>query len=912
MEIFIFFLGGIIFLWITSELKNQVREIKRDLETQTNQLNEKINNLEKRLAPSPTSVTYPQAPIVVQPLIAVKDTVMTSVRTQPHAETSANHYTERVKADPIVKKTAEVKLEPGPLNRLFAQIKNYFMTGNTIVKVGVVLIFFGVSFFLKYAIDNDYISIEIRLIATALLGIGILKLGWNLRLKARDYALVLQGGGIGILILTTFVAMKSYGLIPPPFAFVLLVVYTIATAVLAVYQDSLNLAAFGFLGGFLAPILVSTGQGQHVILFSYYTLLNFGIVYVSWKKAWRELNLLGFIFTFGIATLWGVLKYNPEMYWTTQPFLIVFFLIYCLIPLIFAAKKEPELKGLVDGTIVFGNSLLTLYLQLQLVENIPYAGAFSALFLAAFYILLSLYLSKHKSSNYRLLAEAYISIGIVFVTVAIPLAFDGMKTSAIWAVEAGAIYWTGAKQNKKYSRYFALVLIFATSVSFFLGPQKGLSEIIFLNTFFFSCLLLAAGSYIISYFADKYESAFSESEKSVSTLTFVMGTIWWLLGGLYEIDRFTFNLLAGASGQPGGGSIPQYFLLHCQLIYLTIGFSIALISGQKLNWKKLKYLTHAFFIVLIWAYLRSYYRYDHPFAHFGVAAWILAFAVQYWILFQNDKYPEIKNKLFLNASHAVALWVLIGVLVKEMSWAVSLYLGPTSAWQFAAESIMPIAAIWIVTLKTHLIRWPLLKYEDLYMNVVIGPLVFVSWLLLMISNWTNAGNADPLPYIPLLNPLELSHLGFLFVITVWAIKWIKTPNNDTKELKKNMWVVLSATYFIWLNGVLCRGLHHYLGVPFDFSSLFSSVEVQVSLSLFWTLIGISIMTYASKKRIRWIWVTGASFLAVVVLKMFLIDLSKIETMARVISFIGVGILFLVVGYYSPIPAKDIEVHSDAK
>jgi len=72
--------------------------------------------------------------------------------------------------------------------------------------------------------------------------------------------------------------------------------------------------------------------------------------------------------------------------------------------------KSPDLRGYVDGTIVFGNSILTLILQLQLVEKTEYAGAFSALALAAFYIFLSRYLFRHKNANYRMLAQAFISI----------------------------------------------------------------------------------------------------------------------------------------------------------------------------------------------------------------------------------------------------------------------------------------------------------------------------------------------------------------------------------------------------------------------------------------------------------------------------------------------------------------------
>ena len=907
---------GVVGLVFVKQFNKRLIDLKLELVKTTQDLKQKIEKLEQKISgkdlPTPTTTTHHSEPILKR--VFTPDPIPWKLQESQSKETTAPKPSDDQRFSNDDFSSSDMAYKPDALSDFFDKIKNYFMTGNTLVKVGVVLIFFGISFLLKYAIDNDMLPIEIRLIGAGILGVGLVKLGWNLRLKSKDYGLVLQGGGIGVLILTTFVSLKSYGMISPAVAFFMLVSFTAATCVLAVYQDSLNLAAFGLLGGFLAPILVSTGQGQHVVLFSYYTILNLGIIFISWKKAWRELNLLGFIFTFAIGTIWGVLKYNPDFYWSTQPFLIIFFLIYIAIPLIFANKKEPALRGYVDGTIVFGNSLLTLVLQLQLVKGIEYAGAFSALALAAFYILLSRYLIRHKNSNYRLISEAFISIGIIFTTVAIPLAFDGLKTSAIWALEAAGIYWVAIKQNRQIARYFSMFLIFATSVSFFLGPARGSSDTIFLNTFFFSCMMMAAGSYFISYLSEKFSSKLSDSESGTSTVTFIIGAIWWILGGLYEIDRFTFNWWNYSTIQYGTGTIPYEFLLNVQLLYLSVGAYIVFLIGKKIAWDKFRFLAHGFVFVLILAFLKSLGRYAHPFDDFGYCAWAIAFLTYYYILYFNDKKFDIQSKLFLRLGHAGALWVLVGVLVRESNWLANIYVGESSAWRLAAQGVVPILAIWFVTEKKDSLPWPVARHHSLYMHLGLSPIVVLSWLWLMITNWTNSGNSEPLPYIPFLNPLELSHIGIIFVSSIWIMKLLNIDWIAKSVKKKDVGVVLGATYFIWLNGVLCRTIHHYMGVPFQFYNLFSSAEVQVSLSIFWTLLGIAIMIYGSKKQYRWLWVTGASLLGVVVCKMFLIDLSKIETMARIVSFISVGILFLIVGYFSPIPPKinDVEAKGYGK
>jgi uncharacterized membrane protein len=156
--------------------------------------------------------------------------------------------------------------------------------------------------------------------------------------KRSNYAVLLQGLGVAVLYLTVFAAFKLYAFIAPMAAFVLMALVCALSTLLALLQDKQPLALVGFAGAFATPILLSTGEGNHVALFSYYLLLNVAIGVVAWLRAWRALNLLGFVSTFLVATLWGVLKYNPTHYASTQPFLIAFFVIYVLIGLFYALR----------------------------------------------------------------------------------------------------------------------------------------------------------------------------------------------------------------------------------------------------------------------------------------------------------------------------------------------------------------------------------------------------------------------------------------------------------------------------------------------------------------------------------------------------------------------------------------------
>ena len=140
---------------------------------------------------------------------------------------------------------------------------------------------------------------------------------------ARTPALMLQGTGIAVLYLTVFAAMRLHPLLDAKMALGLLVLVTAFSAILAVAQNALGLAVAAALGGFAAPILTSTGSGNHVALFSYFILLNSGIFAIAWFKAWRLLNLVGFVGTFGIGFAWGLRSYTPELLWSTEPFLVL-------------------------------------------------------------------------------------------------------------------------------------------------------------------------------------------------------------------------------------------------------------------------------------------------------------------------------------------------------------------------------------------------------------------------------------------------------------------------------------------------------------------------------------------------------------------------------------------------------------
>src|SRR5690606_11882573 len=169
--------------------------------------------------------------------------------------------------------------------------------------------------------------------------------------------------------LVVFAAFKVFDLVPAVPAFVITVLLVAALCGLAFVQDALTLAVLGILAGFLAPIWLSTGSGNHVVLFSYYAVLNLGIIGMAWMRPWRMLNLMGWAFTWGIGVAWGVRSYTEAKYASTQPFLLLFFVLYLVLPLLYARRRAAGERDVVDGVLIFGTPLVAFSAQAVLFKG---------------------------------------------------------------------------------------------------------------------------------------------------------------------------------------------------------------------------------------------------------------------------------------------------------------------------------------------------------------------------------------------------------------------------------------------------------------------------------------------------------------------------------------------------------------
>jgi uncharacterized membrane protein len=772
---------------------------------------------------------------------------------------------------------SEPEAEPNP-------VMKWLLGGNTVVRVGVVILFFGVAFLLKYAYEHTHVPIEARLIGVALGAIVLLALGWRLRLGRPGYALSLQGAGIGVLYLTIFAAFRLYGVLPPLPAFVLLVAVAVFSAALAVLQDSLALAVIAVSGGFLAPVLASTGRGSHVMLFSYYLVLNLGIFAVAWRKAWRVLNLVGFAFTFVIGTMWGVTSYRPEFFASTEPFLAAFFLLYVAIPILYSRREAFALRHYVDGTLVFGVPLIAFGLQTGLVRQFEYGAAWSAFAVAAFYLLLASGLWRRTGEHLRLLTESFLALGVGFGTLAIPLAFDGRITSAAWALEGAAIAWVSARQARKLGLAFGLALQLAAGIAFLFDFEKGYGPTPLLNSFYLGCVFVALGGLFCSAYLERKRGPAERWEAHVSHFLLAWGALWWAAGGLHEIHRH----------------LTPEVRAHAALIYLASSAVAFSLISKSLEWQSARWPAYAITPIAALVLMQEFDRGSHPFAAWGWLAWPLAWIEHLWVLWRHERHDEDLQSWL----HAAGLWLLTVVACWEFAWQIDHAVEGKPVWPLIAWAVVPAVILALLTVSPARRTWPVSQHQKSYLLHGAVPLAAFLAAWTIYANFTSNGDPAPLPYLPLLNPLDIAQVLVFVVIAYWLVTIRSLGYLELiGATPAPVYSLFGGATFIWANGVLLRTLHHWADVPFELDVMLRSVLVQAAFSLFWSVLALAIMVLATRKALRVLWLTGAALMGVVVVKLMLVDLSNAGTVERIVSFIGVGTLLLVIGYFSPVPPR---------
>lgn len=816
----------------------------------------------------------------------------------------------------------EEPAEPPMLDQAINRVVEWFTGGNTIVRVGLVVLFVGLVFLARLVASAGLFPLEARLATIGLTGAALLAFGFLKRHQRPDFALHLQGGGVAVMYLTVFAAARIYEVMPPLAAFGFMIVIAALGAYLAVMQNSKIMALASFLGGYAVPVLLGGEAETPIGLFSYITVLNFAVMAIAWKKSWRVLNLLGFFATFAIASAWGFGAYQDRHFLICEVFLALSVGIYLATALLYAHNTPGKLGNAADSTLLFGTALAGFGLQAGLVHDKPYAAAWSALVFGGVYLGVAAWALKRKQQGMGLLSECVLAIGIGFVTLAIPLALDVKWTGAAWALEGAGAFWVGARQARWMPRAFGLALQVLGALIAFGTFGANISAVPFANNGFVGPLLIAVPLLLTAWLL-RSPAPHSGSRWALSwaPIEAGLGKPWFLAGfgfaAMAALQEVTRELPAATSedwAQPVLYEHDQVLVGLLALLGLmalgnwfgrTRGWAVATWPGRL----SLPLIALALPLVL----MMGRHVLDLP----DLIGWVLALGIHYRMLQLRDTARGAGHSRWDAAMHTGGVLVLTAMLADclylavektdlwNTSWAGVVFLASATAMLFGLTSWAGRAA----SGDAKGLSWPLHPHARAYWWRAGSVLAALTYFGALAAAWFAAGDVTPLPYVPLLNPIDLA-VGLAIAALAQRRQMLQSAVLQPPLAR---WIAgngglgaLALLGFVAVNGMWVRTAHHFMDVPWDYSTP-SNPTVLTGFSILWTLMAMGLMLYAQRKEQRVPWLAGASLLGVVVAKLLFVDMSQAEGIARIIAFIGVGVLMLLIGYFVPLPPRKGQV-----
>jgi uncharacterized membrane protein len=445
---------------------------------------------------------------------------------------------------------------------------------------------------------------------------------------------------------------------------------------------------------------------------------------------------------------------------------------------------------------------------------------------------------------------------------------------------------------------------------------------------FLGALMIFAGAIFSSWALMRQHVQHGGNLKALYRATLAWSALWWFAQVLPDLAGWlSIQYRLGASGQH------NHFEMTCHAGVLLVAATTipALWLARRLQWAGLRLFTLPAWIALAAAtlpMLALLYLDTLP----GAEAWTSYLALWLageWLLRAWPANGWNIRPLPLRILHAVRSagpWLMIwpvaayGItqwlrgsdgaearLLADAGWTTD------ASWaRFIPAWLMMAAVGWLMR-RSRAGGWPVAPIADWYRRRLI-PLA-CGWAALLIAAWnlTQDGAMAPLPYVPLLNPLDLSTcFAMLMVYGCHRLLREHAPTGAARKPWLPAWpahwvapLPLAAALlgYLWFNLALLRTVSHYLGVPYRMEAMFASQFVQAMLSLVWSVTALLMMRYAARRSLRAVWIGGAALLALVVAKLFLVDLSNVGGVERIVSFVGVGALMVGIGYLAPYPTQ---------
>lgn len=903
--------------YMIQDIKSEFQEEIQSLKNRIFSLEFEINKL-KGLPEQPQLQEKTLACVVEEtPTVeVVYEDIVQSINTfEPILETALNTDSEEETArfeENIEIKTEEIEDYSEKTEKISQKVDvESFVAGNLLNRIGALALIIGMGFFLKYAFDQNWISPVIQILTGIAVAIGLL-FGASHCNKQENYKVFAQGiagAGISIFYLSIFAAYSFYNLINYPTAFIFMSFLTILSFFQALKYDSMAVALLGLAGGFITPFILASGDANVIGLFTYLGFLNCWIIALLYKKeSWKPLEIISILATYIIfLSLQGSSFYSDNSL-SAGIFLTMIWGLY------FGLDISRISRGLNEFTTSrFASNLINGFFFCSSIYCLFNANnkdftALSMVLIAAAYLTSGILVSKKWNISENYLKQNVLT-SILLTVIATNITFSGFAKTIFFSLEALGLLWLGIKYQKGYVWKTSTYLFGTATITLLCNHQtiaySPIDEFMPILNLRFLAFIIVCGSLITStYLVNKLEN----TDGIKSYLRYSWCTLLFILFSV-EISDFMAKLALN-SGSDVSTSLINFNKSMIQVIIWT-SYSLQLIrAGFGKNIKPFIYCGFAGIFIAVSQLFslgctfvpieRFLPVINLRFLAFAVAAGSLIF-IDNMLKKHEEEYSWSKSiQTFLSYSWCVVIFILLNCEIsdffaKQMSYEYS------GAINFSKNMILGLVfSLYSLSLiKNGLDR----NKSPLLICGGIG--IFFVLLLSLFKGFSFYPVENFIPFFNLRMLMFAVLIAALFLITCW-LKQHSHDNLAAAKYIKIIQIVLSLLILYVLTIETKDLFSREMSVYYYDSKLELLRNLkQLTLSGIWLIYSILLMIWGILKKVKTVRHISLGILGIAIFKIFVIDLSFLGQLYRIISFIGLGVIMLSSSYFYQKYSKQI-------
>lgn len=755
------------------------------------------------------------------------------------------------------------------------QMSQWIFKGNPVLKVAILVLVIGVILLLRFATEHWQLSLALKLRIVGLMSATVTAIGYVLDNKNRSFSLALEGLGQAGLFLTLFFAYYNQVISTLTVAALCYAIIMMLTLYLSLKQQSIELALMAMLIAYLAPFTLPVRDATAVEFVAYYVVINIAVAILTTLRPWKILNQIAFLATVFIAGGYAFLNGSDHDRSMMTILVLIHTTIFVWLGFRFSQLiaqtdlDQFKLKPVLDVALIFSAPIVSFGFIYLMYFQESYTQAGMSLGFAFIYGLL--YLLAKRSHVISMIAQSYFSLMLIFLALIPPILLKQEWSVMGWSIEGLLIFIFALYRNSSISRYLAMGLLMVAGLTslYYWVELPEFPRLMFgvLTLCYFAVLYIANVK-------ASFQSQLSMATTAFFSLISIAATTMLLIlcmDYLNSSNQWVMSLLIGTT------------------IFMLINESL---FNAKAAWSWRLPKCFGLMVLFIFAF-GILIRYSQE----GVVLWTTTF-----------------NQLGFALAGLMMAWLwlrpLLGLepmlgLKAEQEWV---SLGGLSSFALASLTIVPsMPFISVVILPLVFCIWCYFKKTDsdwqIFWQTRSSLLLMMIWI---IGSQLFSQQAFQGYLFVVINPFDVVSLamlaGFLWMLSLQL----------KSGLDQGIVAILMVLSVLWLSSyILLRALHVYFDTPYNDLTIWGNALIQLSLTLLWVSLAFITMSLASRKKIRSVWILGGSILFIVTLKLVLFDLSHIGTLTRVISFLGAGLVMLIIAYIAPIPESEQVIKHEA-